>query len=194
MMSKSTFILRQRGVSLIEILVTTLILGVGLLGVAALQVSSISSNQEGLFASQATAIAEDYASRIRSSKVSTVMPNTNITYAAYIGSYNNGNNLPFACANPPNPICRSDGGAAAADCTLAQLAVFDQWEVCSAAAELLPGGQVRAINSGIRLSIVVDWDSAAGRQDTGNKSVVNTNCNALTGSNARNCVIMELIP
>jgi len=184
----------QSGVSLIEILVTTLVLGVGLLGVAALQVSSVSSNQEGLFTSQATAIAEDYASRIRSSRVSTMMPNSNITHAAFLGLYHNGDTAPFACAVQPNPICRSSDGQAAGDCTPAQLAVFDQWEVCMAAANLLPQGQVRAINLGVRLTLVVDWDSAAGRQDTGNVSVVNANCAALTGSDTRNCVIMELVP
>ncbi|TQV76830.1 type IV pilus modification protein PilV [Aliikangiella marina] len=184
----------QAGVSLIEILVTTLILGVGLLGVAALQISSLSSNQEGLFASQATAIAEDYASRVRSSKTSTVMPNTNISYAQFVAAYHNGNNAPLACAAAPAQLCRSDAGNAALDCTLAQLAIYDQWEVCSAAQEALPGGLVRVLNNGIRLTIVVDWDSEQGREDIGNVAVRNNNCSPLTGSNTRNCVILELVP
>jgi len=193
-MTSKINIAKQAGVSLIEILVTTLILGVGLLGVAALQISSISSNQEGLFSSQATAIAEDYASRIRSSKISTMMPNTNISYAQFVAVYHNGNNAPLACAAPPAQLCRSDSGAAALDCTLAQLAVFDQWEVCSVAEDVLPGGQVRVLNNGIRLTVVVDWDSDQGRQDTGNLAVRNASCAALTGSNERNCVILELVP
>ncbi|TQV86399.1 type IV pilus modification protein PilV [Aliikangiella coralliicola] len=182
---------KQSGISLIEILVTTLILGIGLLGVAALQVSSVSSNQEGYFASQATSIAEDYASRIRASKTAVMMANPNITYANFLALYHNGNNAALACDADPETMCRG-----ANDCTPAQLAIFDMWEVCSAAAEdsVLPDGQVRVINNGIRLTIVVDWDSAEGRQDTGNVTVVNANCQALTGSDDRNCMIMELVP
>ena len=185
---------KQSGISLIEILVTTLILGVGLLGVAALQVSSVSSNQEGFFTSQATSIAEDYASRIRSSKISTMMPNTNILYPNFVATYHNGNNNALVCNVPPDPVCRSDAGNEALDCTLAELSVFDQWEVCSLASTTLPNGEVRVINNGIRLTIVVDWDSSMAREDTGNVSVVNASCVALTGSALRNCVIMELVP
>lgn len=193
-MNNNIDVKKQLGVSLIEVLVTTLILGVGLLGVAALQISSISSNQEGLFSSQATAIAEDYASRIRSSKTSTTMPNSNITYAQFVAVYHNGNNAALACGAAPAQMCRSNAGAAAQDCTLAQLAAFDQWEVCSVAEDVLPGGQVRVLNNGIRLTIVVDWDSDQGREDTGNVAVRNANCAPLTGSNERNCVILELVP
>lgn len=195
---KNLSIYKQTGVSLIEILITTLVLGVGLLGVAALQVSSVSSNQEGLFTSQASAIADDYASRVRAARVST------LTWAGgdfpiFFAQYHNGNNNAIACDpnTPVSPLCRANGGSQAESCTLEQLGAFDKWEVCSAAANELPDGKLRIINhnnNNLRLSIVVDWDSSAGRKDTGNKNVVNEGCQGMTGSAERNCVILELIP
>ena len=61
---------KVNGVSLMEVLVTTLVLGIGLLGVAALQITSLNSNQEGYFRSQATEIAESLASKMRTARMS----------------------------------------------------------------------------------------------------------------------------
>ena len=191
----------QSGVSLIEILITTLVLGIGLLGVAALQVSSVSSNQEGFFTSQATSIAEDYASRVRGAKMASIVPSvwetptvmsSAQTLPNILASYNAGGVM--ACANPPNPICRNNEGAAPASCSLSQMGAFDQWEVCSAAEDTLPEGKVRTQLSGNRLTIIVDWEPASERADIGNLKNVNSNCVVLTGSDSRNCVIMEVYP
>lgn len=186
---------KQTGVSLIEILITTLILGVGLLGVAALQVSSVSSNQEGLFTSQASAIADDYASRVRAARLSTLTWGGG-DFPVFFAEYHNGDNAAIACNPdaPVAPLCRSNQGADAQSCTLQELGAFDKWEACSAAATQLPDGKLRVINNGIRLSVVVDWDSAAARKDTGNENVVNAGCQSMTGSSERNCIILELIP
>nr|WP_198325216.1 type IV pilus modification protein PilV [Permianibacter aggregans] len=53
---------------MIEVLIAVLVLAIGLLGVAALQMSSMKSGMEGYFRSQATALAEDLASRVRASR------------------------------------------------------------------------------------------------------------------------------
>ncbi|MGD8940278.1 MAG: type IV pilus modification protein PilV [Gammaproteobacteria bacterium] len=54
-----------KGVSLIEVLVSLLILSLGLLGVAGLQTTSLRSNQTAYFRSQATAAASDIIDRMR---------------------------------------------------------------------------------------------------------------------------------
>lgn len=54
-----------RGFSLIEVLVSLLILSLGLLGVAGLQTTSLRSNQTAYFRSQATAAASDIIDRMR---------------------------------------------------------------------------------------------------------------------------------
>lgn len=56
---------RQRGVTLIEVLVTALVVAVGLLGVAALQVIAIQSTQQAYHRSQATALAYEMGDWIR---------------------------------------------------------------------------------------------------------------------------------
>ncbi len=56
---------RSRGVTLIEVLVSLLILSLGLLGVAGLQTSSLRGNQTAYFRSQATAAASDIIDRMR---------------------------------------------------------------------------------------------------------------------------------
>jgi len=186
---KSSF--KQMGVSLIEILVTVLILGIGLLGVAALQVSSLSSNQEGFFTSQATSIAEDIASRMRATKVITMIPNAPIDHASLIANYRN--DAAIACNAVPK-VCRESAGQTAS-CTLPEISTYDKYEICTIAQETLPGGQVRIVGSvGSRLTIVVDWDSATARTDIGNRANVNSNCLALTGSAERNCILMEIVP
>lgn len=191
-MLKNISYLKQSGVSLIEILITTLILGIGLLGVAALQVSSVSSNQEGFFTTQATSIAEDLSSRMRASKIITMLPNYTETSATVTGLYLSAGAL--TCGNLAGLMCRDNGGTGAADCTLADMAAFDLWEACDVAKKTLPGGQVRILRNTNRITLVVDWDSASARADIGTVTNVNANCSDLTNSAIRNCIIMEIVP
>jgi len=66
---------RQRGVTLIEILITLLVLAVGLLGLAALQGVSLQSGQVAYHGTQATNVAYEIAdfARTNRSRVSTTM-------------------------------------------------------------------------------------------------------------------------
>lgn len=188
----------QSGVSLIEILVTTLILGIGLLGVASLQVASISSNQEGFFSSQATSIAEELSSRIRASKVAEMVPGSTLDHNTYIANYVDA--AAYTCAADPALNCRANLGAvpnvACSDGVndLADMTTFDKWDMCKIAENTLPGGKVRVLGSGWRLSIVVEWDAAKARSDLGQKTNVNASCNAIIGDAEKNCVILEILP
>ena len=73
--SPRRFPLRQRGVTLIEILITLLVLAVGLLGLAALQGISLKSGQVAYHGTQATNVAYEIAdfARANRSNVSTAM-------------------------------------------------------------------------------------------------------------------------
>jgi len=55
----------QNGFSLIEVLVSTLVLTVGILGVAAMQMMSFQTNQSAYMRSQAVYLAQDMLDRIR---------------------------------------------------------------------------------------------------------------------------------
>lgn len=56
------------GISLIEMLVTLLVLSIGLLGVASLQVYSLRHNSGAYFRSQASVLAYDIADRMRANR------------------------------------------------------------------------------------------------------------------------------
>lgn len=56
---------RQAGVSLIEVLVSTLILAIGLVGVAGMQALALHNNQEAQMRSHASSLAYDLADRMR---------------------------------------------------------------------------------------------------------------------------------
>lgn len=58
-------VVRQTGASLIEIMVTVLVLGTGLLAMGALQAKSLQFNQSALMRSQANIFAYDIVERIR---------------------------------------------------------------------------------------------------------------------------------
>jgi len=59
---------RQMGFTLTEILVALLVLSVGLLGLAALQLTGLRNNQSAYYRSIATTLAYDIADRIRANK------------------------------------------------------------------------------------------------------------------------------
>lgn len=65
------------GVTLVEILITVLVTSVGLLGIAALHLTSLRNNYDATMRSQASMLAGDIADRMRSNRA-----------AALAGSYN----------------------------------------------------------------------------------------------------------
>jgi len=70
MMSKMRVVRgRQRGFTLIEILVTVVVLAIGLLGLAGLQATSVRFNHSAYLRSQATSLAYDIADRMRANTV-----------------------------------------------------------------------------------------------------------------------------
>jgi type IV pilus assembly protein PilV len=56
---------KQKGISLIEVLITMLVIGIGLLGMAKLQLSSVQSNYSSQLRSHATWLANDLLDRMR---------------------------------------------------------------------------------------------------------------------------------
>lgn len=69
MMRSTTVPTRQRGVSMIELLVSLLIFTFGMLGLAGLQTRTLSFNQSSLFRSQATALTDDILDRMRADRL-----------------------------------------------------------------------------------------------------------------------------
>ncbi len=107
----------QSGASLIEVLVSMTVLAVGILGIGALQTSTLKSNQNSYMRTQALFHANDIVERMRS----------NIA-GVESGAYND-----------PTPVLTA-ACLTTAGCTATQMAAHDvaQWEASVAAA--LPGG------------------------------------------------------
>jgi type IV pilus assembly protein PilV len=102
----------QKGVSLIEVLVTLVLISVALLGSASLQVVSKRANNQALQRSAAAHFANDYLSKMRSNRpaLATYVP------AGDLGAASLGTAPAKGCVG------------ADTNCTSADLAAFDQWQ------------------------------------------------------------------
>ena len=134
----SRFASRQAGFSILEVLVSMVVLSTGLLGVANLQVTALRGNQGAYLASVAAQQAQDMAERMNANPVG-IAANQ---YDAIDSS------IPGVQAD-----CQSVA------CTPAQLALFDHNRWNSSNLTLLPSGagQVHEVSAGIFL-IGVSWN------------------------------------
>lgn len=97
----------NRGIGLIEVLVTVVVLSIGLLGIAALQVMSKQSNFEAVQRSTASMLANDMIERMRANVLA--LPTSVIITPGSIAE--------------PSPKCLFGD-----ECTPAELLLHDQWE------------------------------------------------------------------
>ena len=124
----------QKGVSLLESLIALLVISIGLLGIAALQITSMQQNNSALYHSKAVWIGYNIADRIRA----------NLTeFDGYDGT---------VTSNSYNQDC-SDG------CTAAQMVVADQADMASEIQNLPGGLGTITIDPGSNeLLIKIMWD------------------------------------
>jgi len=84
--SHSTRGTRQRGMTLIEILVAIVVLSIGLLGLAGLQLKGMQVNQGSVYRWQAAMLAEDLADRMRADRASAIAGNYTIAATPAAGA------------------------------------------------------------------------------------------------------------
>jgi len=137
----------QAGFSMLEVMVTLVVLSTGLLGVANLQVEALRGNQGAYLASVAAQQAQDMAERMSANRAGVVA-----------NQYDN-----LDASIPVMPVnCLS------ADCTPTNLSLFDhnRWNTTNQA--LLPSGagQVKKISDGVFL-IGVRWHDRQLADSTG---------------------------
>ena len=111
------------GFTLLEVLVAVVVLSVGLLGLASLQVNGLRFNHSAYLRTQATLLAYELADRMRANRPGLTANN-----------YDNP-----APAPAVNPACRTF--SAAGGCNPSQIALNDIAEWQLALARLLPNGQ-----------------------------------------------------
>ncbi len=142
----------KRGFTLMEVLVALAVLSIGLLGMAGMQLFSLSSNRDAYLRTQATYFAYDLIDKIRA--------NRNV---ALTGGYNTA----FS-AIPSFINCQTT----TSNCSPTQLANFDllQWKCALGAYEgdsacaapnnlttILPGGDGRVTRNGNEITVAVQW-------------------------------------
>ena len=152
------------GFTLIEILVALVILSVGLLGVASLQVQGLRSNQSAYLRSQATLLAYDIADRMRLNSV-----------RAIAGDYNA---FDTEGTVPGDPGCMD----AAAGCNAAQQSSTDlaEWarrvNGSGSAIALLPDAQGTITRgAGNLFTVAIIWQETVWDEANGIKNVSNQN-------------------
>ncbi len=143
-MSNSTH--RQQGLSLLEVLISLVVLSVGLLGIAGMQATGLRNNHSAYTKTQASALAVDMADRIRA----------NADAAANYVGLDTANTASF-----PAPTAATCNTTTTTNCTPAEMAVYDkyQWSqpIVSGAAPLIPGGQATITQVGAIFTITLFW-------------------------------------
>ncbi|HFB66202.1 MAG TPA: type IV pilus modification protein PilV [Aeromonadales bacterium] len=71
----------KKGFSLLEVLISMVIIAVGLLGIAGLQIAGINNNHSAYVRSQATVLANDIIDRMRANRISAENGNYDLTIA-----------------------------------------------------------------------------------------------------------------
>ena len=133
----------QRGFSLVEVMVALLVLSIGLLGLAALQTTSLQFNTGSYHRTQATFLAYDIIDRMRA----------NIDAVA--NSDGAGYDQPTSTDVTMSTNCDS------ADCTSAQLAIYDVRKWYERAAVTLPGAAASPptiqVETGNEVTVTIKW-------------------------------------
>lgn len=125
---------KEGGATLIEVLVTMVVLAIGLLGLAGLQITSVQSNHSAYYRSQATLLAYDLADRMRSNRTEAL---------------DNGYIVDFPSSSTENSVSGSQSEK-------------DKAEWLNKLADTLPSGTGKVERTGELFTIHVRWDDSRG--------------------------------
>ena len=142
----------HRGFTLIEVLVTFVVLAIGLLGIVSLQALSKTSQHQGIQRTRAVAIADGLLEKIR------INPAGLTTYAIGLNPLGGG-----SISTEPSPNCIS------ASCTPTEMAAHDLWEwerALDGTAVTVDGGTIATAGL-INPQACVTFTAAAGKTSTG---------------------------
>lgn len=115
----------DNGFTLIEVLVSLVVLAIGLLGLAMLQTTGLRYNTNSYSRTQATYMAYDLAERMRANVPAFQAGDYDVLNQAAAGNIDSNSNSNYSCNLPSNNNCSCDTGT----CSNAALAQYDlgQW-------------------------------------------------------------------
>ncbi len=135
---------QQKGFNLIEILVTVIILAIGLLGVAGMQLTGLKYSQGAYHRSQVVVMTNDIVDRMRANRAAAESG----SYDIAIGDAANG--VPCDVVMICNPVMMADADLA-------------EWK--QALAANLPSGDGSIERNGNVFTITIQWDDSRGQLD-----------------------------
>ena len=135
-----------QGMTLIEVMIALVILSVGLLGLAGLQVQGLRGTSGSNSRVQAIFIINDMAERMHANSTEL---NNNFTYTNVTLDTSDAANI---CNNAPATDCNASG----VNCSPVQLKDHDNFEVCQSMAAGLPFGATMTITCDLDPACVVD--------------------------------------
>ena len=147
MSNKSGSKRRQRGMAMMETLVSLFLLAVGLLGTLAMQVKGANSNQRAQFSTEANILAEDMANRILG-----YVRNLDATSIRDPEILNDFNGIDTSSSGAADPGCLATG------CNRAQQRQYDEWQWSSYIKSRLPSGIGQVDYSSGVYEITVMWN------------------------------------
>lgn len=144
------------GFTLVEILVALLVLSIGLLGLAALQLTSFQFNTDSYLRTQTTFSAYDIVDRMRINPTGLDAGNYDVTSSANADS----KVTSYQGCSGSGGACNCDG--AAASCSAANLALYDLGRWYAKLDETLPGANTRRATisrtSANLVTITINWN------------------------------------
>ena len=123
---------RTTGFSMLEVLIAVVVLAIGIVGGAAMQLAALRTRHQSALLAQATLLATNLAERMRANGVQLSLPDGANPYLTL-----NYDALAEPDPAPPQPLCY----ALNASCGSAQLALFDLYELKTLVRDRLPGGR-----------------------------------------------------
>ena len=155
---------KEKGFMLIETLVAVIILAIGLLGMASMQVAGLKNNNSAYTRTQATYLAYDIIDRIRN--------NPNADYSLAMGSTPSD----VGGVSALN-LCSFTDAASTLNCSEDNLSTFDQATWVADIANVLPSGEGEITVNGSAYTISIRWidkqgASTADQQVTFQMSVI----------------------
>ena len=137
---------KQKGVGLIETMVSLFVLAIGLLGMSGMQVTAMKQSQNAYYRTQASYLAYDIIDRMRANRT------TAKTTDAYASNYNQTHTTSADCSS---------------NCSTAQIASYDLMNWKAEVKSLLPKGQAEISFSGTasvrKVSVAIKFDETRGQ-------------------------------
>ncbi len=165
---------------MVEVLIAAVIIGIGLLGIASLQVKALQASSNAEHRAKATDIAWGLADRMRANLASNTISGDAYISSAQANDYCTDN------PTPPNTCAMTPGSATLpGNCTPAQMAAFDLYEARCASTgvkQALPNGSLTVgctdldntnsdtCDPGSSMLIAITWATRTETLDTGEQT------------------------